>query len=499
VVWVFLGCMELTQLNALKSDPKELIAKITANSFTDPDAAKQYEPENHKIMEKPQRVSPEIVKDGQGKPIMQKDENGADTQEPQISNKYFEVCKVPSVIQKQIVDWAVQIAAGVPVELSTYKTELSIDEQLMFDMLQKTLRDNKMAYLDQHILRLVSIHKICAEIWYREEAPGFWDEIAPGSQKFKMRLVVLSPETGDDLYPVKDNMGKMIALGRKYIALDEDGKEINKFDLFTSESIQTYTEAQGSWIEEPAITLSYGKANFIVHQQPKTEWEDVQTKIERIEQLDSSVGDQNELSGTPLLAVKGDVLDFGPYNGTGKVFNLSGDGAGLEYIEPKGAHEAIEFERNNLIKDVFDGTNTPKISFDDAQGFGANIPGITLKLLFLPATLKAMGKQSGGWGMSVQRRYNFLMYAMATINSKLVKVREMEVVPRFQIFMPSNETELIENITKMVQAGLMSKKTAITQLQFCEDPEAEWKAIQEEAKALAAAAPAPTPPIQEKN
>lgn len=479
---VFLGNMELTQLIALKDDPRELISKITSVTYTDYETSKQYEPENHAINDKPKREVWLPVKDSNGQTQKIKDEHGNETNEDQLKRDFEEVCKTPSVAQKQIVDWAVQIAAGVPVELTAYNSELSADEQTMVDMLKRTLRDNKMSYLDQHILRLTSIHKICAEIWYREEAPGFWDSTAKNCQGFKMRLVVLSAESGDDLYPVKDNMGKMIALGRKYIVLDEAGESVNKFDLFTSESIQTYTEEKSGWSMDAPIPLSYGKANFIVHQQYKTEWEDVQAKIDRLEYLDGSVGDANELSGSPILAVTGGVKDFGKRGESGKVFEMN-DGGDMKYVEAKGAHEAIKFERENLLKDIFDGTNTPQISFDDASGFGANIPGITLKLLFLPATLKAMGKQAGGWGMSIQRRYNFLMYAMATICPRLTAVREMEVAPRFQIFMPENTTEKYENVVKLYQAGLLSQEKAVEMIGIAaDDLTAEIARLEEEAK-----------------
>ncbi|MEO6522221.1 MAG: phage portal protein [Mucilaginibacter sp.] len=482
--------MELSLITSLIADPAKLISKIESTRQKDDGTAKLYDPENHDITDCNIRKKREVFY-----PVM--DANGVQETDPtsgdvKLRRVYEEVARITSAAQKQIVTWAVQIAAGVPVEIQADPANAT--ETKMVALLKKTLKDNKMEYLDQEILRLTAIYKICAEIWYSEPVePNFWGDLGNKASKFRMRLMILSEENGDILYPVKDNTGNMVALGRAYKIRDDEDKEISMFDLFLHDGYTTFKQDVTGWTSQGKTPTKYGKANFIVHQQARREWDDVQPKIARLETLDSNHADQNDATGSPILAVSGKIEGFGKRGETGKVFELE-NGSDIKVVESTGAPESIKMERENLVKGIFDETNTPQISFSEAQGFGANIPGITIKLLFLPATLKALGRQSGGWGMSVQRRYNFLKSAMAVINTDVASAVGMDISPLFSIYMPSNDTERYQNIVSLVGAGLMSKETALQQLAFTSDPVAEFEKIKKEAAEAAKLVPGPVVP-----
>jgi SPP1 family phage portal protein len=464
--------MELTQLKELLKEPVKLIEKVKSQYNHDEEGQQQYQPENHKVNNPLVREDRKLLLPNKYGIL---DEKG----EPKLMLETQPVARITSAAQKQIVSWACQIAAGVPIEISAEPKDET--EKRMLEMLKRTLSDNKMQYADQEILRLRSIYKICAEVWFSEPcSKDFWNNVEGVNSKFKMKLMILSEETGDFLYPVKDSFGKIIALGRAYKGFNDLDKEINLFDLFTDKQIITYSE-DPTWEILRIRKIAYGKANFIVHSQPRREWEDVQVKIERLESLDSNAADNNDALGSPMLAITGEITGFGKRGETGKVFELK-DGGDIKVIEAAGAPEAIKDERENLLKGIFTETNTPHISFDDAKGFGANVPGITLKLLFLPATLKAMSKQSGGWGMSVQRRFNFLLYALAQINVQVAAAKEMELAPRFSIYMPSNDSETYENIRGLVKDGLLSKKRAVEMLGLVKDFDEEIAQIDSEQK-----------------
>jgi hypothetical protein len=477
--------MEESTIKSFINDPGKLISKITSTRKTDDDDYKQYEPANHKVTEASHRKDREVMK-----PVY--DSNGQEelipegmpgAGEPRMRSTTEKVARITSSAQKMIVQWACQIAAGVPVEV-TPPNDMKPDtaEEKLYKMLLRTLKDNKIEYLDKEILRLKKTYKICAEVWFSEEClTTYWKDLGNTGSKFKMRLMIMSPETGDTLYPIKNGIGKMIALGREYKALEgDDNKEVSKFDLFTKDAIYTYTQANGGWLLDAEATkkLSYGKCNFIVHEQAAVEWADVQGKIERLETVYSNHADQNDATAFPILVAKGKLTGYAARGETGKTFETSEDGD-LKFLEATGAPESVKMERDNLIKLIYDETFTPQISFSDATSLGANVPGVTMKLFFLPATLKAMNEQSGGWGMCVQRRFNFLLTAMKVINTSLATV-EIEVTPRFSIFMPSNDVEKYQNIISLVAAGLLSKSKAIEMLALTDDHAEEFERIQKE-------------------
>ncbi|WP_285011260.1 phage portal protein [Pedobacter faecalis] len=497
--------MEIEKLKELTNDPSKLISVVQASRPEEDDDWKQYYPENHAVMQKSSRKDREVWKpvyDSNGQPVKIEDgQPGAGTDK--MTKDWEKVARITSSAQKMIVQWAVQIAAGTPVE-PVAPNKMDDKQERKYKMLLKTLKDNKIDYLDKEILRLKKTYKICAEVWYSEDAEkSFWGDLMPGTSKVKkMRLLIMSTETGDDLYPIRNKFGKMIALGRGYKIRDDEGKEVSKFDLYVDNGYYVYTQKQGGWALETFEPHKFTKPQFIVHEQNDVEWADVQDKIDRLEILNSNHSDQNDATGSPILAVKGEVKGFIARGETGKVFELN-DGADMKFVEATGAPESIIDERKNLIKMIYDETFTPQISFQDATSLGANVPGVTMKLFFLPATLKAMNEQMGGWGMSVQRRYNLLLTIMGVIGG--MQDVELEVTPKFSIFMPSNDTENYENIVKLVGAGLLSRKKAVAMLNLTDSDEEELKQIEVELEAATkrAAALKPTqiqtdaPPVQE--
>lgn len=100
--------MEYLELQGLLSDPAKFVNKIEVLS---PDIAEQainVEPENHKVNKIEHRKQRAVEV-----PIGEVDENG-----DQIYKiEYRDVHRIPSATEKQIVDWAVRMALGPPIEI----------------------------------------------------------------------------------------------------------------------------------------------------------------------------------------------------------------------------------------------------------------------------------------------------------------------------------------------------------------------------------------------
>lgn len=467
--------MELSVIQTLvSSDPTKLISKIKA---TRPDAdkdvvnAEAVNIANHDVMNPAKRKKREVkydtgLVDDKNEPIMRTD--------------FEEVARIPSAIEKQIVTWAVQAAVGEPVEIHAKPADDT--EQQMYDMVSRIFRDNKTEFLDQEILRLTATYTCCAEIWYLDDAePGFWTDLG-FENKQKASMMILSAETGDTLYPIRNANRKMLGLGRAYIVKDDNDKDVNTFDIYLSDYILTYTEGSTGWVLTNSFPLVIGKAVFIYHSQPQTEWADIIPKRDRIERLDSDHADQNLATGSPIL-VADRLLGAAKRGETGKMFEVA-DGGSIDMLEAAGAPESLAMERKNLMKGLFYESQTPDMSLFDAEAMGANTPGVTLKLMFTPTSMKAKARHSGEFGMSYQRRINLVKYFAAHLNPKVKPALRMAISPKFKVYMPSNDTEEYQNIALLVGAGLMSKDTAIRRLNFTDSPEDEYNKILDEQKLL---------------
>jgi hypothetical protein len=310
----------------------------------------------------------------------------------------------------------------------------------------------------------------------------------------KMRCTILSPKDGDTIVPIRDQYKDMIGAARYYVVKVDD-KEVNKMDLFMQDKYMTFKEDAGGWIEEKSTPIVYGKANFILDEQDRTEWEDVKAKIERVEEIDADTADENQISAFPILAASGRILaaEGGSAN-TRKTLQLE-NGADLKYVESKGGQESASTERKNLRNDIYVETATPPDTLINAAHNG-DLPGVTIEMMFLPSTNKAKSKHQGSIGMFHQRNLNFLKSAMAVINTGVKPSVSLVMKPSFKIELPRNLTEEYNRIIGLVGAGLMSVRTAVTELGFVESVDEEILAIEEEVAARALLnQPKPTQPV----
>ncbi|RZK67530.1 MAG: phage portal protein, partial [Pedobacter sp.] len=403
----------------------------------------------------------------------------------ETTTSYEPVTRIPSPIEKNIIDWAAQMAAGVPVDYHALPENAT--EETLYAMLKHTVKSNKLEYLDKTVVRLMATYKRCAEVWFSEDCDEFhWGAL--GKFKKRMRMMLLSQETGDTLFLVTDNVGDAIALTREYKIKDEEDKDVEMFDIWINGAYITFKKGATDWEQSGNVPQTYGKASFVYYSQDRLEYQDIIQKRKRLETLDSDHADQNIATGSPILVAKG-LLGMGKRGETGKTFETT-EGGDLKMLEAAGTPESLKMERENLLNGIYYDTNTPNMSIFDGEGVGSNLPIIGIKIRFLPATLKAMNKQSGAWGMGVQRRCNFLKSALCQINTGVKSALGLDISPRFQVYLPSNETEEYNNIIALVSAGLMSTRTAVTKLGLVDNIEDEMDRIEEEvAKREAAAKP----------
>jgi SPP1 family phage portal protein len=467
--------MELTEITELLSEPKKLVDKITELAPVIPEQALSFQPEEHKV-----------VTDTTYRPDRRVDVPTGmfelDGKTPTYRQETKAVHRIPSAMQRLIIDWSVDLAlsGGVEIDCSPRK-EIATDD-VMLAMVRKTLEDNKFDYLAMEIERLKERYLTVLVVWYSVPAEeGYWADITPKKGvNFKMRCTIMSPEDGDIIIPIRDQYKDLIGAARKYV-VKVDSKDVNKMDLFLNDKYMTFAEDKGGWVVEKTTSITYGKANFILDEQKRTEWADVEAKIERLEEVDSDTADENQTSAFPILVATGEIVAAtgGGASNTRKTFQMEGDKADLKYVEAEGGTESANNERKNLRTDIFIETATPDLKFEEING---DLPGVTVEMMLLPSTNKARRKHKGSIGIFHQRNFNFLKSAMSVINVDVKPSLGLVMKPKFKIELPRNLTEEYGNIVSLVNAGLMSKETAIAKLAFTDDPAAEYDKIKAEAQ-----------------
>ncbi|GAA4328487.1 phage portal protein [Flaviaesturariibacter amylovorans] len=457
--------MELDEIVAGVGNYEELQKKITAaqpaRAIEPEDARKQWDPKEHAVTKRQDKT---VTTD--------------------TGTEIVTVAKIPVPLQKRIVSRAAQFLCGNPIVLRA--TPADDLQRGLLAVVQKTWDDNKLDYESKRLAKLMMAECEVAELWYPEELAqeeaDFWAGTAADGAKLRMRMQVLAGSLGDTLNPVYNKYGDMVAFGRGY-TVDNAGKKEEHFDLYTATTIYQGEKGEGGWVAT-AIPNLLKKIPVIYYRQDAPEWHDVQAMIDRFELRLSRHADTNDYNGDPTILVKGDIVSFAKKGETGKLLQLDPN-AEASYMSWDNAPESVKMELQNLRSLIYDMTDTPDISFEQMKGLGT-FSGIALKMLFLGAHMKAADKEEI-FGKGVQRRINFLKSALAVLQLKLQPATLLTIKPHFEYFLPKNDAEKVDMLSTAAGGkAIISQKTAVAQNPLVQDPEAEIKAIEEEANSASA-------------
>lgn len=451
--------MELSEILSLVSKPEELAKAIKATK--DPQFkgrydlyVQQFNTCSHTIFNK----------------ILRPDKDGP-------NGTKIKVVRIPIPFQKLIVKRAASFLCGNPIELDVKTDDGSLEDQFV-QVIKKTWNDNKLDYDSKTLAKLMMSETEAAEIWFFEKAKkGYWAGTKNADNSnvtLRMRMKILANKYKDDLYPVFNAFGDMIAFARGYVTKRGDEKT-EHLDIYTDEIRYLLTYDGKTWkiiSQEPEPTE---KIPVIYYAQDEVEWVDVQWMIERIEFLLSKLGDTNDYFGSPTLLLETDDennISWAQKDESGKAALLKG-GAKASYLTFEGASESIKIELLQLRSLIMDTTDTPDISFDQVKGLGS-YSGIALKMIFMGAHMKAADKEEI-FGKGIQRRLNYLKAAHAYINSEFEAAVTLEIKPRFEYFMPK---DLVEEVNMLLSAmgndkPLISQETAIDLSNLVQDKKGE--------------------------
>jgi SPP1 family phage portal protein len=451
--------MELEQLQSLLTNYED-VQKAIAAEVTSPkvsDFLKQYNVNEHKIFSTTERPDKIVVTDE--------------------STSSVKVARLGVPMQKRIVQMAVTFLCGRPIKLHSVPADQSQTDLLA--AMTRTWDDNKLDYDTQELARILFSETEVAEIWYAEDAEeGYWGQGAMQTAKVRLRMKIVANSLGDKLYPVFNAAGDMIAFGRGFTKTVQ-GKKIDCYDLYTEAETIIGEKGDAGWVTTPSKNM-LNKIPVIYYRRPDTEWNDIQSLIERFESLLSNSADNNDYYGNPMIKVKGQVKGFAKKGEQGKIIEIDGDGD-AEYMTHNGANESVQSEFKMLRSLILDMTDTPDISFENMRGLGA-FSAIALKMMFLGAHMKASSNEQI-FGKGIQRRLNLIKAAMGMINTSFESIVPLlNVKPVFEYFIPEDVEAKVNTLINAVGVGkgIMSQETAVRMNPLITDADAEISRLEEE-------------------
>lgn len=142
--------------------------------------------------------------------------------------------------------------------------------------------------------------------------------------------------------------------------------------------------------------------------------------------------------------------------------------------------DTVKFEVETLLSQIYGLTNTPRISFDSLKGTGNAVSGVTFDYVFMSTHLNVENLNETV-GEFMQRRVNFLVSALGSVNTTLEAASEtIDVDVQMQPYKLEDLKDKIDTAIKAKDGEIWSQQRAITFVGNVDSVLDEIEAIKEE-------------------
>jgi len=389
---------------------------------------------------------------------------GKEYTEPE-QKKLVDPNRIALPIEQDIVN--IQTAFTVGTEpLLDCKPEQS--EEGLLTALKQVFKKNKIKYQNKQAVRSWLVEQEVAEYWYVEKDDGFWAKLkrkvagifGNSRPEYRLKSVLWSPFRGDKLYPFFDDNGDLVALSREYKKKGLDDEETQCFMTVTKDMVYQW-ELDSDWQDKGSFPHKFKKMPIIYMYCPESYCEKIKTLRIRLEKLLSNYADCIDYHFFPILMLFGDVEQLSGEL-KNRIVQLTGLSANAQYLTWNQVPETVKFEVETLLSQIYGLTNTPRISFDSLKGTGNAVSGVAFDYVFMSTHLNVENLNEV-IGMFMQRRVNFLVSAIGSLNPFLEEASEtIDIDVQMQPYRLEDLAEKIDTALKAKNGELWSQRRAIT-------------------------------------
>ena len=399
--------------------------------------------------------------------------------------------------QKKLVD-PNRIALPIEQDIVNIQTAFTVGTEPLLDCkpeeseeglltaLKQVFKKNKIKYQNKQAVRSWLAEQEVAEYWYVVKDDGFWAKLkrkvagifGKSMPEYRLKSVLWSPFRGDKLYPFFDDNGDLVALSREYKKKGLDDDETQCFMTVTKDMVYQW-ELDSDWQDKGSFRHNFKKMPIIYMYRPEAYCEKIKTLRIRLEKLLSNYADCIDYHFFPILMLFGDVQQLSGEL-KNRIVQLTGVSANAQYLTWNQVPETVKFEVETLLSQIYGLTNTPRISFDSLKGTGNAVSGVAFDYVFMSTHLNVENLNEVV-GVFMQRRVNFLVSAIGSLNSSLAEASEtIDIDVQMQPYRLENLAEKIDTAIKAKNGELWSQETAIAFVGNVDSVADEVKKIQEE-------------------
>lgn len=377
------------------------------------------------------------------------------------------VTRVPIDLIKVTVKRMTELVCGIPVK-RIYRSQNDMQKEIA-SALEKIFQRTRIDSMNVNRLNMLFASCEVATLWYAVKSPntlyGFDSDL-------KLRCVNYSPMAGDEIFPLFDEYGDLIALSFRY-RRRVGTEDVTFFDTYTSDAHRRWKES-GSWELEREEYISIGKIPGIYMFRPNPIQENNAPLVYEMEWALSRSGNYLRKNSKPILALFADEqVNFGEEKDEKQEFKSVFQypaGSDLKYVTWPQAIEGLKFHVQELRQTYFSSLQMPDFSMDNMKT--SPMSGEARKMVFIDAQLKVKD-ESGRILEFLDREVNvvkaFLKVMKPEWASEIDALQVENVITPFTI---NDESETINNlVTASGGKAIISQREAVESLGWSEDPD----------------------------
>ena len=457
--------MTIQEIIALQErNPEQIIADLKSKSIVVPSwggrkgLIYEYDPKKHPVMDK--SLYPDIVND---------------------DGSYEQVTRITYDLQRLAVKRMSELCNGIPVK-RIYKPENERQKEIAAYM-EKVYERNRIDSVNTERCNMLFACCEVMTLWYgvdqKNNAYGFDSDI-------KIRCRSFSPMMGDELYPLFDEYGDMIAMSVGY-SRKVSGRTVSFFDTYTADHHYKWSGGNsGGWtlIEEEEITL--GKIPAIYMYRPTPIWEDTSKIVFEMEWAVSRNGNYLRQNSKPLFVVFADeAIDYGGEKDeteeSRSVLQFP-KGSNASYVTWQQATDSLKFFISELRQSFFTQLQLPDWSYESMKA--SPMSGESRKQLFIDAQLKVKD-ESGRLLEFYDREVNVVKTFMKAALGDQYHA-DIDALPVENVITPftiNDESDTIKNlVTANGGKAIMSQRESIEEFGHSSDVDETMREINQESE-----------------
>lgn len=390
------------------------------------------------------------------------------------------VTRITCDLQRLATKRMTELVTGIPVK-RVYKPENDRQKEIA-SYIESIYERNRIDSVNNERCNMLFAGCEVLTLWYaideRNNLYGF-------NSPLKLRCRNFSPMLGDDLYPLFDEYGDMIAMSVGYTR-KKGRKTVQYFDTYTSEKHIKWSNENGGWQEVENEDITLGKIPGIYTWRPTPIWEDTSKTVYEIEWALSRNGNYLRQNSKPLFVVFADeAISYGDEKSPNKEFRSIMQypkGSTAQYITWQQAVENLKYYVGELRSMFFTQLQLPDWSYEKMSQQA--LSGESRKQMFIDAQLKVKD-ESGRLIEFFDREMNvikaFLKVMLGEQFHKDIDALKVEMI--ITPFAITDEKDTINNL--MAANGgepIMSQRESIELFGHSDDVDKTLKEIAEQRK-----------------